>query len=159
MLYLGSTKIFICTNYIVKPLTYPKHLTPVQPWACLHKPKFHLKVSRLMGKILQQTENHIGRSICRQLEKPTTPQFHPKATGEVTANLDMDKQQFHLKVWERYNKAPFGLPHIQLVRFIFSARTVFFSHNSSARTVFFSQFQLRFSKPNGASRLLLESAR
>ena len=32
----------------------------------------------------------------------------------------------------------------------FSAGTVFFSYNNSARTVFFSQFQSKFSKPNGA---------
>jgi len=30
--------------------------------------------------------------------------------------------------------------------------TVLFSHNISVRTVFFSQFQLRFSKPNGANK-------
>jgi len=35
----------------------------------------------------------------------------------------------------------FGLPHIRLVRLLFSAGTVFFSHNNSAGTVFFSQFQ------------------
>ena len=45
--------------------------------------------------------------------------------------------------------APFGLPHIWLVQLIFSAGRVFFSHNNSARTVFFSQFQPRFSEPNG----------
>jgi len=33
----------------------------------------------------------------------------------------------------------------------FSVETVFFSHNNSARTVFFSQFQPKFSEPNGAS--------
>ena len=32
----------------------------------------------------------------------------------------------------------FGLPHIRLVRLLFSSETVFFSHNNSARTVFFS---------------------
>ena len=35
---------------------------------------------------------------------------------------------------------PVRLPHIRLVRFLFSAGTVFFSHNNSDRTVFFSQF-------------------
>ena len=34
--------------------------------------------------------------------------------------------------------ASFGLPHIRFVRLVFSAGTVFFSHNNSARTVFFS---------------------
>ena len=34
--------------------------------------------------------------------------------------------------------ALFGLPHIQLLRLLFSAGTVFFSHNNSAVTVFFS---------------------
>ena len=51
--------------------------------------------------------------------------------------------------------APFGLPHIQLVRLLFSAGTVFFSHNNSARTVFFSQFQPKFCQPNGANGLAL----
>jgi len=37
----------------------------------------------------------------------------------------------------------------RLVRLVFSAGTVFFSHNNSARTVFFSQFQPSFSKSNG----------
>ena len=36
--------------------------------------------------------------------------------------------------------APFGLPYIQLVRLLFSAGTVFFSHNNSARTVFSASF-------------------
>jgi len=56
----------------------------------------------------------------------------------------------HARAWidevvtiNEYNMAPFGLPHIQLVRLLFSAGTV-------ARIVFFSQFQPKFSKPNGA---------
>jgi len=44
--------------------------------------------------------------------------------------------------------APFGLPHIRLVRLLFSAETVFFSHSNSARTVFSSQFQPKFCQPN-----------
>ena len=48
--------------------------------------------------------------------------------------------------------APFGLPHIRLVQLLFSAETVFFSHNISIGTVFSSQFQQRFSQPNGAIR-------
>ena len=46
--------------------------------------------------------------------------------------------------------ALFGLPYIRLVRLLFSAGTVFFSHNNSAETVFFSQFQPRFRPANGA---------
>jgi len=42
-----------------------------------------------------------------------------------------------------------------LFGFFFSAGTVFFSRNISARTVFFSQFQPRFSKPNGAKNMVL----
>ena len=45
---------------------------------------------------------------------------------------------------------PFSLPHIRLVRLVFSAGTVFFSHNNSAGTVFFSQFQPKFRPANGA---------
>ena len=47
----------------------------------------------------------------------------------------------------------FGLPHIWLIRFLFSAGTVFFSHNNSGRTVFSGSFS-----QNSASRtgLLLE---
>ena len=41
--------------------------------------------------------------------------------------------------------ALFGLPHVRFVRLLFSAETVFFSHNNSTRTV----FQPSFSKPNG----------
>ena len=37
-------------------------------------------------------------------------------------------------------QAPFGLPKNQLVRLVFSAGTVFFSHNNSARTVFSASF-------------------
>ena len=39
-------------------------------------------------------------------------------------------------------------------RLVFSAGTVFFSHNNSA---FFSQFQRSFSKPNGAYGLVVFS--
>ena len=46
-----------------------------------------------------------------------------------------------------------------LVRFLFSAGTIFFSHNNLARTVFFSQFQLSFIKPNDAYAIILISAR
>ena len=46
--------------------------------------------------------------------------------------------------------ALFGLPHIRLVQLLFSAGTVFFSHNNSAGTVFFSQFQSSFRPANGA---------
>ena len=38
------------------------------------------------------------------------------------------------------SKAPFGLPHIQLVRLLFSAGTVFFSHNNSTGRVFSASF-------------------
>ena len=38
------------------------------------------------------------------------------------------------------SKAQFGLLYIRLVWFVFSARTVFFSHNNSARTVFLASF-------------------
>ena len=38
-------------------------------------------------------------------------------------------------------KVTFGLPKNRLVRLVFLAGTVFFSHNNSTRTVFFSQFQ------------------
>ena len=34
----------------------------------------------------------------------------------------------------------FGLPYIRLVRLLFSAETIFFSHNNSVKIVFFSQF-------------------
>jgi len=37
--------------------------------------------------------------------------------------------------------APFGLSRNRFVRLIFSARTIFFSHNISAGTVFSSQIQ------------------
>jgi len=47
------------------------------------------------------------------------------------------------------SKALFGLPHIRLVRLIFSAGTIFFSHKNSVRTVFFSQFQPKL-PANGA---------
>ena len=47
--------------------------------------------------------------------------------------------------------ALFGLPHIRLVRLLFSAGTVFSSHDNSAGTVFFSQFQPSFRPPNGAN--------
>jgi len=43
----------------------------------------------------------------------------------------------------------FSLPHIRLVRLLFLAETVFFSHNNSAGTVFFSQFQPSFVPANG----------
>jgi len=36
--------------------------------------------------------------------------------------------------------APFGLPRNRIVRLVFSAGTVFFSHNNSDRTMFFSQY-------------------
>ena len=39
------------------------------------------------------------------------------------------------------NLGPFGLPKNRLIRLVFSAGTVFFSHNNSAGTVFLSQFQ------------------
>ncbi|XP_066397823.1 tyrosyl-DNA phosphodiesterase 1-like isoform X3 [Miscanthus floridulus] len=48
----------------------------------------------------------------------------------------------------------FGLPHIRLVRLLFSVGTVFFSHNNSAGTVFFSQFQPSFRPANGAIKKL-----
>ena len=51
--------------------------------------------------------------------------------------------------------ALFGLPHIRLVRLLFSARTVFLSHNNSAGTVFFSQFQPSFRPANGAKKVKL----
>ena len=38
-----------------------------------------------------------------------------------------------------HHMALFGLPYIRFVRLLFSAGTVFFSHNNSVRTVFFSQ--------------------
>jgi len=44
--------------------------------------------------------------------------------------------------------ALFGLPHIRLIRLLFSAETVFFSHNNSAGTEFFSQFQPSFNHPS-----------
>ena len=49
-------------------------------------------------------------------------------------------------------KAPFGLPYIRLVRLLFSAGTVFFSHNVSARTVFSSHLQPNFGKPLTAKK-------
>ena len=51
------------------------------------------------------------------------------------------------------NSAPFGWPRSRLVRLVFSAGTVFFSHSNSVRTIFFNQFQPSFSKSNGASML------
>ena len=55
-------------------------------------------------------------------------------------------------LWQlsRWRGWPFGLPHIRFIRLIFSAGTMFFSHNNSARTVFFSQFQPKFRPANGA---------
>jgi len=52
--------------------------------------------------------------------------------------------------WNGETMALFGLPHIRLVRLVFSAGTVFFSHNNSTGTVLFSQFQPRFRPANGA---------
>ena len=60
----------------------------------------------------------------------------------------------------------FDLPHIRLIRLLFSAGTVFFSHNNSAGivffshnnsagTVFFSQFQPKFRPANGAYIIFL----
>ena len=46
--------------------------------------------------------------------------------------------------------APFACLKVWLVRLVFSAGTVFFSHNNSAGTVFFSQFQPKFRPANGA---------
>jgi len=54
---------------------------------------------------------------------------------------------------EEHIYALFGLPHIRFVRLLFSAGTVFFSHNNSAGTVFFSQFQPSFRPANGALAL------
>ena len=50
---------------------------------------------------------------------------------------------------------PFGLPYIQLIRLLFLAGTVFFSHNNSAGTVFFNHFQPSFRPANGAKELSL----
>ena len=52
----------------------------------------------------------------------------------------------------------FGLPHIRLVWLLFSAGTVFFSHNNSAGTMFFSQFQPKFCQPNGAKTYYLQGS-
>ena len=48
--------------------------------------------------------------------------------------------------------ALFGLPHIRFVGLVFSAGTVFFSHNNSVRTIFFSEFQPSFRSVNGATK-------
>ena len=68
--------------------------------------------------------------------------FQPTSGG----NLEHWGAKATCPMVDRHGKVPFGLPHIRLV---FSAGTVFFSHNNSARTVFFSQFQPRFIPANG----------
>ena len=51
------------------------------------------------------------------------------------------KMRMLLYVGTNYNQQdPFGLPHIRLIRLLFSAGTVFFSHNNSAGTVFSANF-------------------
>ena len=52
-----------------------------------------------------------------------------------------------------YIMVPFACLKVWLVRLVFSAGTVFFSHNNSAGTMFFSQFQFR--PANGAINRLL----
>ena len=47
----------------------------------------------------------------------------------------LDESFFNKKVGRQpVTMALFGLPHIRLVRFVFSAKTMFFSHNNSAGT-------------------------
>ena len=72
-------------------------------------------------------------------------------------NIFWNRKIKSIEVLEVFKLAPFGLPYIRLVRLVFSARTVFFSHNNSARTVFFNQFQPSFSEPNGATWLVSAS--
>ena len=69
----------------------------------------------------------------------------------------LDESFFNKKVGRQpVTMALFGLPHIRLVRLVFSVGTVFFSHNNSAGTVFFSQFQPRFRPGSAHQRMAFE---
>ena len=83
--------------------------------------------------------------------------FEPLSTlpSSPSESLRSSLSRFHCQTMNMcHGFAPFGLPHIRLVRLLFSARTVFFSHNISARIVFsanFSQNSASRTGPMGAS--------
>lgn len=60
------------------------------------------KITRLMVKILQQTENHIKEDLFAGNWKNILS-LNSIQKRHVTAKLDTDKQQFHREIWNHYN--------------------------------------------------------